>query len=191
MRHQTRGTESLRERGYTLIEALVVVAIIGMISVIAVPNFIQFQRAGKVKSSLRNLTSDLRAARQRAVTLQNRAMISFGTGTTDGVSYTIYTGTRQADGTYAWTEFRPTPQSVATKQLEKTVYFNSTDFIDSQPATPDGKFDVIFRENGEVFYTGAETPGFRNIVIQGDPRTAKYRYRITFSPSGQLKALAF
>ncbi|MCM2315834.1 MAG: prepilin-type N-terminal cleavage/methylation domain-containing protein [Thermoanaerobaculia bacterium] len=191
MTQHKRGTGSLHERGYTLIEALVVVAIIGMISVIAVPNFMQFQRAGKVKSSLRNFTADLRAARQRAVTLQNRAMISFGTGTTDGASYTIYTGTRQADGSYVWTEYKRTPNALATKQLEKTVYINSTDFLDTQPTTPDGKFDVIFREDGEVFYDTGETPGFRNIVMQGDPRTPKYRYRVTFSPSGQLKAESF
>lgn len=191
MKQHTRGTGSLRERGYTLIEALVVVAIVGMISVIAVPNFIQFQRAGKVKSSLRNFTADLRAARQRAVTLQNRAMISFGTGATDGASYTIYTGTMLANGNYAWTEYKRTPASLATKPLEKTVFISSTDFIDAEPTTPDGKFDVIFRENGEVFYDTSETPGFREIVMEGDPRTAKYRYRVTFSPSGQLKAVSF
>ena len=37
------------QRGYTLTEALVVVAIIGMISLVAVPNFIALYRGAKMK----------------------------------------------------------------------------------------------------------------------------------------------
>lgn len=184
MRQHTKGTGALRERGYSLIEALVVVAIIGMISVIAVPNFIQFQRTNKVKTSLRTYTADLRAARQRAVTQHGRSMISFGTGTTDGLSYVVSDGVRQPDGTYTWTEVR-------TTTLESTVHFASTDFLDLEPTTPDGKFDVIFRENGEVFFDTGETPGFRSVVMQGSHPGPNYRFRVTFAPSGQLKAQAF
>ncbi|HEX6100279.1 MAG TPA: GspH/FimT family pseudopilin [Thermoanaerobaculia bacterium] len=70
-----------RERGYSLMEMLVVVAIIGVLMLVTVPNFITMRKSSIVKGGLRQFTSDLRAARQRAVTSSTLVRVAFANGT--------------------------------------------------------------------------------------------------------------
>lgn len=171
-----------RERGYTLIEALVAVAIIGMISLVVVPNFATMYRSGRVKSSVRNFTTDLRAARQIAVSEQQRAMISFPSGTETSTTYSLWRGIRQPDGTYNWGT-----APLWTKQLETTIFFRTTTFTDTVDLPSGaGLKDIVFRENGAVDSNAVQT-----LVVQSPNTGPKSRFRISVWPSGQLKAEDF
>ncbi|HEX9407409.1 MAG TPA: prepilin-type N-terminal cleavage/methylation domain-containing protein, partial [Thermoanaerobaculia bacterium] len=55
------------QSGYSLAEMLTVVAIVGMLALVMVPNFITFFQSNKMKSSMRNFTTDLRSARALAI----------------------------------------------------------------------------------------------------------------------------
>src|SRR2546423_10800404 len=77
------------QRGYSLPEMLVVMAIIGILSLIVVPNFMSFYRSTKLKSSMRQFTTDLRGARQRAVADNSITKLVFKTDVQGG-GYTIY-----------------------------------------------------------------------------------------------------
>src|SRR3954470_18670744 len=65
------------DAGFSIVEMLTVVAIIGVIALVVVPNFAQYMRSGKLKSSMRQLTFDIRSARQRAVSRNDFTRVRF------------------------------------------------------------------------------------------------------------------
>jgi Tfp pilus assembly protein FimT len=178
------GTVSTkRESGYSLAEALVALAIIALITLVAVPNFMQFMRSGKIKTAVRQFSSDLRGARQLAVARNLQTKISFQTGApalpNSRVTYTIW----QRRGTAPWAQptvdGRGMPMD-AIRELEESVYFDSTTFTDvDSPA--DGTVDVVFRQNGMVATQGT-------LVLKTIYQIPKQQYQIEITPAGAVRA---
>lgn len=86
------------ERGYSMMEMLVVVAIIGILMLVTIPNFINMRKSSIVKGGMRQFTSDVRAARQRAVTGSSLVRVAFLPGnrlyyvlesTNDGTNWSL------------------------------------------------------------------------------------------------------
>jgi Tfp pilus assembly protein FimT len=173
------------ESGYSLAEALVALAIIGMISLVAIPNFMQFMRSGKIKTSVRQFSSDLRGARQIAVAKNLQTKISFDLGAASGpnqkMTYRIY----ERRGTAPWTlitvDARGLPLN-ATRELEESVYFNTTSFVDSDDPTADK--DVIFQPNGTL----QNPAGNNDVVLKTFYNIPKSQFTIEISPSGAIRA---
>lgn len=172
--------------GYTLAEAMVVLAIISLISVASVPAFMNFMHTNQVRTSMRQFTSDLRRARQRAVTRDRFTRISFSTSAVPG-TYQLFDGSADNAGNIVWS-----PTVVRTGKFEKDVYFYTDnthptfdDTVDANGAAgTDGKPDIIFRQNGTVLLAAAATPDvyirtkFTNIAFD--------EYKVTFSATGNL-----
>ncbi|MGQ9464293.1 MAG: pilus assembly FimT family protein [bacterium] len=55
------------KKGFTLIEMMVVIGIIGVIIAIAVPNFAAMQRRARIRAATQTLAQDLRQIRERAL----------------------------------------------------------------------------------------------------------------------------
>ncbi|MEW6323956.1 MAG: GspH/FimT family pseudopilin [Nitrospirota bacterium] len=68
------------QQGYTLIELMTVAAIVGIMTAIAVPSFLAFQAHRSLTIAADELASDLRLARQYAISRSARHRILFDAG---------------------------------------------------------------------------------------------------------------
>lgn len=57
----------LKNKGFTLIEIIVVIAIIGIVSMIVIPNMIGWRGERKLEGAARNFMSDMQLARLKAI----------------------------------------------------------------------------------------------------------------------------
>jgi prepilin-type N-terminal cleavage/methylation domain-containing protein len=149
------------QRGFSLMELLTVVAIIGVMSLVSVPAFLNYQRSLEVKSAMRQFTGDLRAARQRAVT--NMGPVTVNVPTT-GRTYSI-TETRNVGGIGAPPRNRTFPSDVP--------YFSNAAAV-----------VLTFRPNGTLDYPAGTST--RTVTIDSANTTGKKSYLITVYQSGRI-----
>ncbi|HEY8133899.1 MAG TPA: prepilin-type N-terminal cleavage/methylation domain-containing protein [Thermoanaerobaculia bacterium] len=203
------------QAGYSLAEMLTVVAIIGVLALVMVPNFMSFYQSNKMKSSMRNFTTDLRSTRQLAITQGRQAALSFKTGSNER-SYDMYLGDKPF-ASKTWTAQTGPGRNRPTKILDDIAYFPANGastpqtFTDADgdidcslspcvticstcppppppppPGAPDGKLDVIFFPDGRVKLPANATSG--TITIKTDlNKLPKPQYTITISPSGRVQ----
>jgi len=189
------------QAGYSLAEMLTVVAIIGMLALVMVPNFVTFYQSNKMKASMRNFTTDLRSTRQMSITQGKQTLLTYGTGTTSR-SYDIWLGDKPYNSR-VWTPMTgPTSNPMRpTKTLDNIVYFPASNTLQTFPTTlacPAGGTCVttappftltntnfvVLNPDGTV-----ANPGGGTITIKTDlNKLPKSSYTITISPSGRVLA---
>jgi type IV fimbrial biogenesis protein FimT len=67
----------MKQEGYTLMELMVVTAVIGIVSALAVPNFSALNSRMQLHWAAEEIASELRLARQLAITHRDRVRITF------------------------------------------------------------------------------------------------------------------
>ena len=65
------------QSGYSLVEILVVVIIVGIMSLVTVPQFIAYQQSAKLKGALGGFNGDMRNARQLAISRYWQVRVEF------------------------------------------------------------------------------------------------------------------
>ena len=75
------------KKGFTMVELLIVVAIIAVTAAVAIPNIISWIPTIRVNSAARDLVSEMQLARMKAVSERNNYVITFDTSTNQ---YSIY-----------------------------------------------------------------------------------------------------
>ena len=157
------STRARFQRGYSLAELLTVMAIVGVLSLVTVPAFMNYSKTARLKNSLRQVSSDVRAARQRAVT------------STRFVRLTV-TNVSPAPGKYELEESIDRGATYYTipgteKQLQQYNYFGAAG-------------SVTFRPNGTLVLPPGDTE--TSLVVKSDDTTVKNTYTITVNLSGKV-----
>lgn len=181
-----------RQTGYSLIEMLVVVAIIGTLTLVTIPAFVNLRNSNKMKSAMRSFTTDLRAARQLAITRSREVKVTFKTGA-DQREYDYMMGDR-AYGSVPDLNWVPLtgpgsspPQG--SRKLEDVIYFPADSvatpqtFVDANQ-TADNRLDVIFYPDGRAQMPSNATKAI--ITIKTDMNIPKAQYAIEVTPSGRV-----
>lgn len=168
-------------RGYSIVEMLVVVAIIGILSLITVPAFINFQRRNAVRSALRSFTSDIRSYRQHAITKNAYVRVQFS-GQRDYVAWQ----SRDFGTTWRPLLLGTASQGTQTRTLPETLTFSANTYNDSDTPT-DGLKDIDFRPDGTVGDFAATGPTAGTITLRTDWEDILNTVVVDVSTTGQIK----
>lgn len=192
---QTAAARS-RQRGYSLAEALVVIAIIGLITGVSVPFFMNYLRANRIRSSAMYFQTALRFARQRAVTKRIQTRVSFDPNARPG-TYTIWEATynQTTNAFTGWSQTQP-----LTRSLDQGVYFandaaqpvgDGYDNTGSAAANTDGKPDIIFNLDGTAVNAADATKPPGTLWLKTDFGSVTYnRYSMQILSVGTVTVSA-
>ncbi|HEY2093763.1 MAG TPA: GspH/FimT family pseudopilin [Thermoanaerobaculia bacterium] len=183
------------QSGYTLAEALVTVTIIGLISGVSVPFFMNYLRANRIRSSASYFETALRFARQRAVTKHTYTRISFRPNTDPG-QYTIWDA--QLDSTGAVASWSPVQPQV--RRLDQGVTFandgtqpvgDNYDNSGAVTANADGQPDIVFGIDGSAINSVDSTTPPGTLWLKTNFSSVTYnRYQIQMLTVGTMKVTA-
>ncbi len=67
-------------KGFTLLELMIVIAIIGIMAAVAIPNFRDSLPKSRVNAAARELFTEMQLARMKAISENNYYVITFDTG---------------------------------------------------------------------------------------------------------------
>lgn len=169
------------ERGVTMIEMIIVLAIISVISLVTVPGFISMYQSARVKATVRGMITDVRNARQLAIANNTRTRISYKLGTNIHEYEVFRERKNRLDNTSTW-------DRVKWGNLGAVVYIQTSNFADGI-ADPDGMRDIIFRANGTLDPASLGTPVPAQpwqVTLQTDQPISKPTYRMEFTATGNV-----
>jgi len=160
------------DAGFSIVEMLTVVAIIGIIALVVVPNFGQYMRAGKLKSAMRQLTFDIRSARQRAVSRNDFTRVRF-TFSANASSYVVEESTDGkplSDNTKVWTTY------IKSKAVAKPLLLVK------------GNADQItFASDGTTYNAdGTTTTAAQTVIVRTTDKIPVTQYTISLERYGKL-----
>ena len=145
-----RGRKRYSEKGVTLIELVVVMAIIAIMAVFMIPSIGEWAQNYRIKQAARNLASDLQSCKMQAVSMGRYCVVAFNANgyvifpdyDNDMVLDTANIGDIDSDGV----------QENETTDIFKTVVFsNAYRTVTFDTACGDGNDGISFTNNMVAF----------------------------------------
>ena len=169
-------------RGFSILELLVVIGILGIMLLVALPNFTVYRNTNKMRTSLREFNTQVRLIRQRAITRNLQTKLSFAADTGVYQLYELPPGTG-CSGDPCWTEWGN------RKQLDESITFQSAStFTDiTTNGDSDSRPDIVFLPNGTV----GNMPGTTGtVVLRSKNSIPKPQYTVTLWQTGRINSAA-
>jgi len=186
-------TRKSHQSGFSLVELLTVVAIIGVLALVTVPSFVTYFQSNKMKAAMRSFTSDLRTMREYSITQGVQTKITFtpdSKATPSSRAYDFWQGNSAFNST-TWTQLTQPNSAQAplikgyTRHLEDIAYF-PTSTAQTFTAT-NGVYSVIFYPDGRVGMPSS-TATTASVILKTDMKVPQPQYSIDLSPSGRVYA---
>lgn len=176
---------SYSQLGYSAAEMIIVVAIVGLFTLAAIPNFIQMYRSNELRTGARTFASDARWIRMQAIKNARPTKISFAAGSK------VYT-LSELTAANTWVQARERSQKYRTTVLPEGITFLSHTFVDisAMPVSPrvpddtDAIPDLVYMPDGSA-YSLNDTD--ENIILRTRHKTLKRNFKIEIRPAGNLK----
>jgi prepilin-type N-terminal cleavage/methylation domain-containing protein len=188
-----------KEHGYSLVELLVVVAMIAAVMLVTLPALMQLMPQYRIRSAATEAAGAMRLARQRAVTMRTPWRVSIDANGNRYRFYQLESPFADVSDATKWVEIR---RDGRTADVGKDDWFRLTE-VDLQTAATTfndvvcpagGGVDLIFLRDGAVAgnapcsggaaLTFATNPG---IVMAVDSTMVRFnRYTITVSRAGSV-----
>ncbi|HJQ40597.1 MAG TPA: prepilin-type N-terminal cleavage/methylation domain-containing protein [Thermoanaerobaculia bacterium] len=203
MRHCRRS-----ERGFSMSELLVVVAILGLIALISVPALMQLMPQYRIRSAASELAAGMRFIRQKAMTTRIPWKVQLD-ATGERYAYARFTGTQVTDATLATTanwqyygrDARTTPASESYWTRFSAIDLRTDSTNPFKDVNCDGYREVIFLRDGSISTApnGAGCGGGAALTFTTQPTVVvavnnsfvRYnRYRLGFTANGALTITA-
>lgn len=151
-----------QSRGFTLIELMIVVALLGIFAAIAVPSFTSFINNNRTQSASNELLSLLQYARSTAVQNNSTTIVCLSAG-----QWTVRRSTTKAQTQCS---------DAALRRMDSPAGINI--------AVADGSLPLVFHSNGTVGTLVAGTPVSFTICHGTE---AENGYAIAVQPSGSIR----
>ncbi len=150
------------QRGYSMAELITVVAIIGIMSLVTIPAFMNYSKSARLKTSLRQFTGDLRATRAQAVTrtIWMQVAVTSAAGTAPG-RYEI----RESNDRGA------TFTAIRSKELDNRNFFDVAE-------------SFTFLPNGTATFAGAVPT--MSLKVKSNDTAIKNEYTVTVNTGGKI-----
>ena len=168
-------------RGFTLVELLVVLVLLGVMMVLAAPSFLTFQRNSELTSTANSFVGALSAARAEAMKRQLRAFVIPGDGVTASTDWSrgwvVYVDMNTSSTSSA--QLPDSGDLIIAKQdpIPATLAVTGASFLDGSAAY------VMFNGSGFMALVGSAFTTDRSLEISNGSENR----RIIASPSGRLR----
>ena len=180
---------SSSQLGYTAVEMVVVVAIVGLFTLAAIPHFLQMYRSNQLRTGARTFASDVRFTRMQAITNGRPTKMSFAAGSAD---YSMW----ELNAANVWIALRPKGQTHRQTKLPEGVTVLSHTFVDisalpaaaAVPDDADSIPDLVYLPDGSPWQL---TDSAEKITLRTRYTTGKRNFDIEVRPAGNLKTTSY